>query len=98
MQQPGLIKFRSITQAAVALALGGRYVKQVTEYRVVFFYVEPPPGIDLDDPDLTVPVQPLIGWTEMLASRVRQHVKLIRGSAEENARRVEWRSDAIRSL
>ena len=69
------VKLRSITKAAVLLSLGGRLVKQVIEHDAVLFLVEPPPGVDLDDPDLTVPVQTLIVWTEALASRVRQFTR-----------------------
>jgi hypothetical protein len=68
--------YRSISKAAVALALGGRFVRQIPQQlsgqRVLFFEITPPDGLDFDAPDLVVPVAPLLAWTEALATRVRE--------------------------
>ena len=74
-QQPPHV-FRSISEAAVTLALGGRFVRQYVDaqrghQRVLLFEIVPPAGLDLNDPDLMVPVPALLAWTETLASRVR---------------------------
>jgi hypothetical protein len=67
--------YRSITQAAVALALGGRFVRQFVDRSVLMFEVVPPEGLDFNDPNLTAPVSPLLAWTEALATRVREHTR-----------------------
>jgi hypothetical protein len=70
-QPPTLI--RSVSEAAVLLALGGRLVRQTVDHnRVLLFEIVPPAGADLNDPDLVVSVPPLLGWMEALSARVRQ--------------------------
>ena len=66
------MQYRSISQAAVALALGGKFLRQHVDHnRVLLFEIVPPAGLNLDDPELMVPVPALLAWTETLATRVR---------------------------
>ena len=77
---PTQIVYRSVTEAAIALALGGSFSHQSVEGRMLVFHITPPPGLDLNDPNLMAPVASILAWTETLATRVRAHQRALRGS------------------